>query len=445
MKSVILVPRRSDGGHRDRVWEWIRARWESEHPDIPIVEGHHREGLFNRSAAVNEAARTAGDWDVAVIIDADVTLHPDRVREAIEFAHSTGRMVLPFAVRRDLSEHGTRLIIAGEANWGRFVNRRYRGLVSCVVVVSRTLWDATGGFDETFRGWGAEDNAFAAVAETFGGPIARFSGDVWHLWHPPAPEGRKASPSYQLNLARANRYTSAAGDIDAIRAIQAEIPLLLAAPAELSVGIPRILHRVVPEVTTPQAERWWADFEALHPGWELRTHRDPLDPADWPLTSPHWHKAANGAQFADLIRLEALLRWGGIYVDQDVQPFRSLNPLLPLHAFAAWENERCVPNAVMGAVPGHPAIRTCLDVMLTRLPGPTWQAGPGVLTDVLPGRDDVLLLGPESFYGVDYRSPDRAALMEAFKPAHHPAAFALHWYAGSWLAEEPVRRRRRVA
>lgn len=443
MRTVILVPRRSDGGHRDRVWEWVRARWASDHPDFEIVEGHHTDGLFNRSAAVNEAARKAGKWDVAVIIDADVTIHPDRVREAIAFAHDTGRMVLPFSVRRDLSQPGTQMVMDGQDHWGRYVARRYRNLVSCVVVVSRGLWDAIGGFDEAFRGWGAEDNAFAAAAETFGGPIARFSGDVWHLWHPAAVEGRKNSPSYLLNAARADRYGAATGNIAAIRELQAEIPVILAAPRELSVGIPRILHRVVPEITSPQADQWWAEFDALHPGWELRTHRDPLDPADWPLTAPHWAKAANGAQFADMIRLEALLRFGGIYVDQDVQPFRSLNPLLPLHAFAAWENERCVPNAVMGAVPGHPAIRTCLDVMLSRLPGPTWQAGPGVLTDVLPGRDDILLLGPESFYAVDYRSPDRAALMEGFKPAAHPAAFGLHWYWGSWLESEP--RRRRVA
>ena len=80
-------------------------------------------------------------------------------------------------------------------------------------------------------------------------------------------------------------------------------------------AIPRILHRVVPEHSPEVAEQWWSRFGDLHPGWRRMTHRDPLDPADWPITSPHWDKVDSGAQLADLVRLEALYRWGGFYVD----------------------------------------------------------------------------------------------------------------------------------
>ena len=161
-------------------------------------------------------------------------------------------------------------------------------------------------------------------------------------------------------------------------------------------------------------------------------------PAEWPETAPYWSRCENGAQLADLVRLEALLRWGGVYVDQDVQPFRPLDPLLPLSAFAAWEDERTVPNAVMGAVPAHPAIRECLDLAIARLLANkgTWESGPGVTTTVFPGRSDVLLLPPEAFYPVYYRDPDRERLMRTFEPKRHPATFALHWYWGSWLEEE---------
>ncbi len=163
---------------------------------------------------------------------------------------------------------------------------------------------------------------------------------------------------------------------------------------------------------------------------------DPLDPADWPLTAPHWSKAANGAQFADLIRLECLLRWGGVYVDSDCEPIHPLEPLLNLQAFAAWEDERCIPNAVMGASQGHPAIRECLDLMLERLPGPTWPAGPGVTTAVLPWREDVLVLPPGSFYAVHYRDPERTSKMsDPNLRKRNPWAFVLHHYAGSWLSE----------
>src|SRR4051812_1996385 len=78
---VLLVPRRAHPD-RDKLWEYAKARWEQYHPDIRIVEGFHEEGAFNRSAAVNIAARIAGDWDYAVVIDGDVFLKQSQVNAA---------------------------------------------------------------------------------------------------------------------------------------------------------------------------------------------------------------------------------------------------------------------------------------------------------------------------------------------------------------------------
>ncbi len=433
-KVAILVPRRAGIADRDATWGWVRQWWRDRHPDWPVVEGHHDIGPFNRSAAVNRAAGAAGDWDVAVIIDADVLCDPDRVRQGVEKAIATGRMILPFDVRKDLNQIGSQRVMAGErGSWARYIRQTYTDMCSGVVIVTRKLWDEVHGFDETFVGWGFEDNAFAAACETFAGaPLVKMPGELWHLYHATAKEGKRGTATHQRNSARAARYLEARGDRVAILALRERA---IASFEHHPTGIPRILHRVVPEAPNAQADAWWAAFADMHPDWELMTHRDPLDPADWPETAPVWDKCENGAQFADLIRLEALLRFGGVYVDQDVQPIRSLEPLLPLSAFAAWEDERTVPNAVMGAVAAHPAIRECLDRMLAGLPAPTWQLGPGVLTAVMPDRDDVLLLPPESFYPVHYRDPERASKMSGFEPKRHPGTFVLHHYWGSWLAK----------
>lgn len=445
MNVVILVPRRDDNGYRDQLWDWTRAWWERYQSHMPVIEGYHTEGLFNRSAAVNRAAMLAGDWDVAVIIDSDVICDPTRVKEAVEIAHRTGRMVLPHTVRYDLTP-----IASMDARAGRFdpitldINslrkpKRVIGhaysvenghpSVSSVVVISRRQWEDIGGFDEQFRGWGYEDTAFAAAAETFGG-ITRMDGAVWHFWHPTAKEGKRGSISWSANSSRGQRYRAAIGDPVRIRQLQASGRPVLPTGA----GIPKILHRTVPASVLQAQERSWASFEDLHPGWELMTHRDPLDPDEWPLTSPFWEACETRAQFADLIRLEALIRWGGIYVDSDCDALRPLDPLLGVSAFAAWEDERVVPNAVLGAVPNHPAIVACLDLMTAMLPCPTWNAGPGVTTQILPGRPDVLLLPPGSFYPVHYRDPERDAKMDDAKLRDkHPWAFVLHRYAGSWL------------
>jgi hypothetical protein len=415
-RVAILVPRREGFALRDRTWAWVKAWWQRELPEYPVVEGHHTEGLFNRSAALNLAARLAGEWDVALIIDADIICDPGRVRAAV--AQS--------------SEIGSNRIMAGEpAHWERFVARRYYDQHSSVIAVPRTVWDTVGGFDETFRGWGMEDTAFACAVTTLVGPLVHMPGECWHFYHPSAPEGHIRTPSANANRARGARYQAALGNADAMRELLRESSAPVVSDEQ---GIPRIFHRVVPEHTSPEVEAWWQQFQALHPNWRFMTHRDPLDPAEWPETRRAWRYCKSGASLADLVRLEALWRWGGIYVDSDVVPWQSFESLLPLYAFAAWEDANTVPNAVMGARRAHPAIQLCIALACREVRRSTWAGGPGVTTKVLVGRPDVLLLPPGAFYPVHYRDPERAAKMDSPDTRRgNPWAFGLHRYAGSWL------------
>jgi hypothetical protein len=315
-------------------------------------------------------------------------------------------------------------------SWKRFIRLTYTDMVSSAVAVPRPLWDKVGGFDERFVGWGFEDNAFAAACQTMGGghTLERMAGELWHLHHATAPEGRRGTPTFMANKARAEVYHQALNDPAAMAAIIRHDP----PPPRVYVEerIPRILHRVVPEHTTAEVEAWWSAFAAYHPGWEMRTWRDPLDPADFPISSPSWSACTSGAQLAGLVRLEALWHHGGIYVDSDCEPYRSLEPLLGLHAFAGWEDNAVVPDAVIGAEPQHPAIRQCLDLALVRVPQGAWASGPGTTTEVLAARDDVLLLPPGSFFPYHYRAKN---LRHRDHASEQPWAFMAHHWAGSWL------------
>lgn len=206
--------------------------------------------------------------------------------------------------------------------------------------------------------------------------------------------------------------------------------------------IPRILHRVVPADTSDEVEGFWSGAFLLHPGWDLRTHRDPLNASAWPLTSPLWPLCTSGAQLAGLVRLEALWRFGGVYIDSDVELYRGLEPLLGLSAFAAWEDAETIPDAVLAAEPGHPAIRECIDLACDRLRSRSddwrsgsgaWATGPGVLTTLLPGRHDVTLLPPGSFYPYHYTERERR---HEDHRAAQPWAFGAHHWAASWLTKE---------
>jgi hypothetical protein len=440
MNVAILVPRRRGRPDRDRLWSFARSWWANDFPDWPIVEGHHEatEGPFNRGQALNRAVAAAGDWDVAVLIDADVIIGPDQVRTAVEVAWSTARPVLAYHERIHLTERGTKRIVDGyRGDWraSGMVQKVLLDACSGAVVVSRPLWDSVGGFDELFSGWGWEDVAFRVAAETLtGAPLIQLAGNIWHLHHIVNHENNPAEPTFVANRARGERYRAARWNVSAVTQLldeagAARSPLPPADPLSPT-RIPRILHRTVPAETTAEVERWWARFGELHPGWTLLTHRDPLDPADWPETSDLWPLCTSGAQKAGLIRLEALHRWGGVYVDSDVQPFRPFDSLLHLPAFAAWEDAKVVPDAVLGSMPGHPAFAAMLEMARREVCARrgAWHSGPGVTTAILPGRPDVLLLPPGAFYPVHYTEK---ADLDAHVP--EPWGFAMHRWHASWL------------
>jgi hypothetical protein len=224
MKVVFLVPRRKDDGPRDRIWAYCRARWERLFPDVEVVEGHHDDGAFNRSAAINRAAELAdegGPWDIGIVIDADVVLSESQVRAAIETAAETGRVTWAHRRWRGVREDATRRILDDRRDLGAELDRDELDLIvertnplswSCCIAMPRAVFDDLGGFDERFEGWGFEDMAFQSVICGLYG-YERIPGDVVHLWHPrseeritPGETRLTATPEYVTNARLGRRY-----------------------------------------------------------------------------------------------------------------------------------------------------------------------------------------------------------------------------------------------
>jgi hypothetical protein len=214
MKRVILAPRRAGIPERDAIWAYCRARLEEHFPGIPVVEGHHDEGPFNRSAAINLAARLAGDWDVAAVVDADVVVDPRQVEAMFERAEATGLVVWAFQWWAGSTQETADAILSGrqdpDALLAELSAMYERGTAnemghkpapdvvpaayekvnpiswSCFFAVPRAAFDRLGGFDERFAGWGWEDLAFQSAAAGLIG-TDRIGGPLIHLWHPRHP------------------------------------------------------------------------------------------------------------------------------------------------------------------------------------------------------------------------------------------------------------------
>ncbi|MBH5317304.1 glycosyl transferase [Paenibacillus sp. GSMTC-2017] len=81
-------------------------------------------------------------------------------------------------------------------------------------------------------------------------------------------------------------------------------------------------------------------------------------------SSPYVKEAYAARKFAfvsDYVRLYALHKYGGIYLDTDVEVIKSLDPLLKHEAFTGFEDEHYLQSGTMGAVSGHPWIEELLE------------------------------------------------------------------------------------
>lgn len=219
MTSVgVAVPFRSDDPERVRIFQWVAARWEALYPDAAgVVMGDGAEaGPFNRSRAVNRAV-AATPADVVIIADADIAIRHGQV-EAMTAALDRGApWVVGYGTMTHLARRTTAVFMshgpatpmaespAGGVRWMSTES------VCGLVAVRREDYLSIGGNDERFAGWGWEDSAFAAKADTLLGPHVRIPGECIHLFHA-LRQDRKSDSSAVANRALGMRYDKAAGD-----------------------------------------------------------------------------------------------------------------------------------------------------------------------------------------------------------------------------------------
>jgi mannosyltransferase OCH1-like enzyme len=200
------------------------------------------------------------------------------------------------------------------------------------------------------------------------------------------------------------------------------------------VPIPPILHQIWLGPDPFPAEytgfrQTWID---RHPGWELRFWSEDDLPAD--LRRPEAAERLRvPAERADILRIEVLWRFGGVYVDVDFECLRSIEPLLEgVDFFVSVAKPGRLNNALMGSVAGHPLLDRALDELRPReFHGyDKSAAGPLFLDRLLEDQSELTRFPPEVFYP---RTPEEQR-----------TAYAVHHEARSWkdeaLLREDIRR-----
>ena len=132
--------------------------------------------------------------------------------------------------------------------------------------------------------------------------------------------------------------------------------------------IPRIIHRLwlhppgppMPAIFRAYGEQW----RTLNPGWEVRDWTS-LD-AFGPLANQQGFDAIRRDLHryrSSLVRTELLLRYGGVYVDTDMEPLRPIIPLVDGHVCVLAESanrgargQAVLSDSFIAAEPGHPLL-----------------------------------------------------------------------------------------
>lgn len=203
------------------------------------------------------------------------------------------------------------------------------------------------------------------------------------------------------------------------------------------VRIPRTIHRVwLGEEPMPEEhERFGETFARHHSDWGMQLWTDE-DLPELDITVAERARSRTRAELSNLVRYEVLRRFGGVYVDTDVECLRPLPPLLRgISAFAALECPGRVGNAVLGSIAGHPIFARAAQLARRTLGTGAHSAdanGPYLLSLILEQEPGVALFGAELFYPYRWDEPERHD--EAF-----PDAYAVHHWAKSWHTDEAGR------
>jgi hypothetical protein len=234
MSNLVVIPWRPAPSRID-AFERVVGWYARTLPEFTVRTLDTEDELFALARIRNLAvADLEHSDDVIVINDADTLPEPEPLRAAVAAAADTGRVQLPYTAYHWLGPEGSAQFAAGEAPQDCAYELVHRAC-SGVYVTTRRTWQAHGGQDERFRGWGFEDAAWYLAHETLlGAPPQRHEGRIYALNH--AVETR-AGEQYERNSELMRRYRDAAGDTVAMAQLVAEGQAARAANASSGPGI----------------------------------------------------------------------------------------------------------------------------------------------------------------------------------------------------------------
>lgn len=207
--------------------------------------------------------------------------------------------------------------------------------------------------------------------------------------------------------------------------------------------IPRIIHYCWfgGNPMPPLAKKCIKSWHKYCKDYELREwNEQTFDISSAPLYVRQAYEAKKWAFITDYVRLYAMVNYGGVYMDTDVEVIKPLDQYLQHQAFSGFEDGVNIPTGIMACEKGFPLFATFLKYYDTA--SFYLEDGTMNLTSNVKIMTDICLkLGLQQ--NNTYQVLEGFALYprDVFCPVSHKdgklhktkATATIHWFAGSWM------------
>lgn len=172
----------------------------------------------------------------------------------------------------------------------------------------------------------------------------------------------------------------------------------------------------------------------IHPDWEVCEWSENNSPIDLPYVK-NALEAKRYAFASDYVRFYVLYKFGGIYLDTDIELIKSIDPLRNNTVFFGRESSEYINPAVIGSISGHPFLKIMLTI-LDESKSKNYTAIPEILTATLNEHSvpslKIVIYNTDYFFPYNPFDSDRNNIKQLMFSDLTNNTYAIHHWAQSW-------------